>query len=67
MMETGESIYEKVYTSPRPPPKISFTDNWIKNWIQQFLEVAKILNKSNQNPIIKHDETCGRATICFAY
>ena len=22
-METGEVIYEKVYTSPRPPPKIS--------------------------------------------
>ena len=23
-METGEVIYEKVYASPRPPPKISF-------------------------------------------
>ena len=22
-METGEVIYEKVYASPRPPPKIS--------------------------------------------
>ena len=29
-METGEIIYEKVYTSPRPPPKISFLDNWMK-------------------------------------
>ena len=29
-METGESIYEKVYASPRPPPKISFKDNWMK-------------------------------------
>ena len=27
MMETGEIIYEKVYASPRPPPKISFKDN----------------------------------------
>ena len=26
MMETGEIIYEKVYASPRPPPKISFKD-----------------------------------------
>ena len=30
MMETGEIIYEKVYASPRPPPKISFKDNWMK-------------------------------------
>ena len=29
-METGEVIYEKVYASPRPPPKISFKDNWMK-------------------------------------
>ena len=29
-METGEIIYEKVYASPRPPPKISFKENWMK-------------------------------------
>ena len=29
MMETGEIIYEKVYASLRPPPKISFKDNWM--------------------------------------
>ena len=29
-METGEIIYEKVCASPRPPPKISFKDNWMK-------------------------------------
>ena len=29
-METGEIIFEKVYASPRPPPKISFKDNWMK-------------------------------------
>ena len=29
-METGEVIYEKVYASPRLPPKISFKDNWMK-------------------------------------
>ena len=29
-METGEVIYEKVYASPRPPPKIPFEDNWMK-------------------------------------
>ena len=30
MMGTGEIKYEKVYASPRPPPKISFKDNWMK-------------------------------------
>ena len=30
MMETGEIIYEKVYASPRLPPKISFKDKWMK-------------------------------------
>ena len=29
-METGEIMYEKVYESPRPPPKISFKDNWMR-------------------------------------
>ena len=30
LMESGEIIYEKVYASPRPPPKISFKDYWMK-------------------------------------
>ena len=30
MTETGEIIYEKIYASPRPPPKISFKDNRMK-------------------------------------
>ena len=30
MMETGEVMYEKVYASPRPPPKMSFKVNWMK-------------------------------------
>ena len=30
VMESGEIKYEKVYLSPRPPPKISFNDNWMK-------------------------------------
>ena len=30
VMESGEIICEKVYMSPRPPPKISFKDNWMK-------------------------------------
>ena len=30
MMEVGEVKYEKVSASPRPPPKISFKDSWMK-------------------------------------
>ena len=30
VMVSGEIIYEKVYASPRPPPKITFIDNWLK-------------------------------------
>ena len=30
MMESWEIIYEKVSASPRPPPKISFNDTWMK-------------------------------------
>ena len=29
-METGGIIYEKVYASPRPPPKISLRNDWMK-------------------------------------
>ena len=29
-MDSGEIMYEKVYVSPRPPPTISFKDNWMK-------------------------------------
>ena len=49
VMESGEVIYQKVYVSPRPPPKISYKDNWMKNWIHKSLEAAKIPNESNQN------------------
>ena len=30
MMEIGATTYEKVYASPRLPPKILFVDNWMK-------------------------------------
>ena len=29
-MESGEIKFEKVSVSPRPPPTISFKDNWMK-------------------------------------
>ena len=30
MMGSGEIIYDKLYASPRPPPKISFKHDWMK-------------------------------------
>ena len=30
VMESGEILYERVYASPRLPPKISFKDTWMK-------------------------------------
>ena len=44
-METGEIIYEKVYESPRPPPKISFKDNWM---LELGSEVARGIEDSQQ-------------------
>ena len=29
-METGEIMHEKVFASPRPPPKISLKHDWMK-------------------------------------
>ena len=55
-METGEIIYEKVYASPRPPPKISFEDSWMK---ELGSEVAGGSEDSQQtqakikNPIVR--------------
>ena len=55
-METGEIIYEKVHSPPRPPPKISFKDNWMK---ELGSEVAGHDESSQQtqpkipNPIVR--------------
>ena len=46
VMESGEIIYEKVYASPRLPPKISFKDKWTK---ELDSAVARTPNESNQN------------------
>ena len=61
MMGTGEIVFEKVFASPRPPPKISFKDNWRK---ELGSEVAGGSEDSQQtepkikNPNCKNGETC---------
>ena len=47
MMESGEIIYEKVYASPRPPPKISFKDNWMKELGSEVAEGSEDSQQTN--------------------
>ena len=64
-METGEVIYERVYASPRPPPKISLKHDWRKDLGSEVArqperEVARQAKKSQSsqpNPNPDHDRT----------
>ena len=57
-METGEVIYEKVYTSPRLPPKISLKHDWMRELIgfrscstnrgRSCSTIQKFTNQTNQ-------------------
>ena len=61
MMESGEIIYEKVYASPQPPPKISFKDNWMKELDSEVAGSSKDTKRIQPKPkkqIIKNLETC---------
>ena len=70
-METGEVIYEKVYASPRPPPKISLKHDWMEELGSEVVqqpegEVAQQSKSSqssqpNRNP--DHDRT-GKPVVC---
>ena len=55
-METGEIIYEKVYASPRPPPKISFEDNWMQELSSEVAghsESSQQTQPKTTNPIVR--------------
>ena len=54
-METGEVIYEKVYASPRPLPKISLKHDWMKEM------GSEVPNQPKPNP--DHDRT-GTPVVC---
>ena len=64
-METGEVIYEKLFSSPRPPPKISLKHDWMKDLGSEVaqrpdVEVAKQFKSSQSsqpNPNPDHDRT----------
>ena len=64
-METGEVIYEKVYASPRPPPKISLKHDWMKELRSevalrpdgQVVQQCKSSQLNQPNPNRDHDRT----------
>ena len=55
-METGEVLYEKVYMSPRPPPKISLKHEWKRELGSEHAQRSEVgqLSRSFQSnqPII---------------
>ena len=56
-METGEVIHEKVYASPRPPPKISLKHDWMKEFGSEVARQAKSSQPTQPNPNPNHDRT----------
>ena len=49
-METGEIIYKKVYESPRPPPMISFSNDWMKELVSEVARPAEDNQPTQPNP-----------------
>ena len=70
-METGEVTYEKVYASPRPPPKISLKHDWMKEFGSEVarqsegevVRQAKSLQLTQPSPNRNHDRTV-RPVVC---
>ena len=55
MMKSGEVLYEKVYASPRPPPKLFSADKWMK---ELGSEVAGGGKDSQQTPTKDQKSNC---------
>ena len=58
-MKSEEFIYQKVYVSPRPPPKISYKDNWMCDLDSDVAERHPTNPTKTKNPIINNWETRG--------
>ena len=48
-METGEVLYEKVYMSPRPPPKISLKQEWKRELGSEHAQRSEVGHRSFQS------------------
>ena len=57
-LETGEVLYEKVYMSPRPPPKISLKHEWTK-------ELGSKVDRQPEGEVVRQsqEEVARRAKI----
>ena len=53
-METREIIYEKEYESPRPPPKISLRNDWMKEVGSEVARQAEDNQPTQLNPNPTH-------------
>ena len=62
-MGTGEVIYDKVYASPRPPPKISLKHDWKKELGSEVALQAEVSQPTQPNPNPNHDRT-ERPVVC---
>ena len=64
-METGDVIYEKVYASPCPPPKISVKHDWMKQLVSEVaqrpegkvVQQFKTIQSNQPIPNPEHDRT----------
>ena len=50
VMKSEEIIYQKVYVSPRPPPTISFKDNWTCNLDSDVARSSKDIQQIQPKP-----------------
>ena len=50
VMKSEEIIYQKVYVSPWPPPKISYKDNWMNELDSEVAESSKETQRIQPKP-----------------
>ena len=70
-METGEIVFEKVFASPRPPPKISMKHDWMKQLGSeiaqrpegQIVQQSKCSQSNPLNPSPDHDDRTGQPVV----
>ena len=55
-------MYEKLYESPRPPPKISLKHHWMKELGSEVARQAEVNQPNQPNPNPDHDRT-GRPVV----
>ena len=75
VMKSEEIIYQKVYVSPRPPPKISLKHDWVKELgsevVQrpdgQVVQQSKSSQSSQPNPNPDHDDRTVTPVVCQSH